>query len=354
MGACKKDAKNDEAAPATPATTKVTETPTAVTDTETPPKAAWTGDDTAKALGDCWAAFNAKETEKFLGCYAADADFSYIDFAPPMTLKGPEAIAGAVKMWWGAFPDANGQAQLLLANENNFAGIILTTQTNTGEGMMPPTGKKVANFEAQFGSFNAEGKLAADHHHVDQATMAHQMGMHKSEMSPDSEEAWPEQIVVVAKNDDAEKANVELIKSLDAFVQKQDVAGMVAAVSDDISFRYVGHKAATTDKAGYEKGVNEWMGMVKLTSRDVKSIWGAGDWVFATSEVTVKTLKDMPDAKGTKDKDIKLTQTEFFRVADGKITNHWVFENTMQYPIQLGLMDPSKMGAHPEEKKAKK
>ncbi len=349
--ACKKDKAKD-----TPTDTKAKATPKVQNSkptSEAPPivaepaKAEWTGDDTAKAMQDCWTAFNAKDEAAFVGCYADDADFVYVDFAPAMVMKGAQAIGGVIKMWWGAFPDANASAQLLLVNKENFASIVLMTQTNTGEkGMMPPTGKKVIAFEAQVGSLNAVGKIAADHHFSDQSTMAHQMGMFPSERSPDSETAWPEQRVVVAKDDDKERANLETIKGLGSLVDASDVDGILAAVADDVEFRYVGDKTTYANKADYEKGMKEYMAMVKVTGRDVTSAWAAGDWVFTVSNVSVELLTDMPGAEGSKGKPVKTTQTEFFMLNEGKIQKHWIFENSLQYPIQLGMIDPSKMGAH--------
>lgn len=338
---CKKDENKGEAKP-TPS--PVVKAP--VTAPTTPAKE-WSGADTAKAYADCSSAFNAKDEAKFLGCYASDADFAYVDFAPPMTVKGAEAIGGVIKMWWGGFPDAKGEAQLVLVNGNEFAAINLMTQTNTGEAMgMPATGKQTVAFEAQSGSFDADGKFTADNRYADQATMAHQMGMFKSERSPDSETAWAQQTVVIAANDDREKANLEFIKGLGAVVEAHDAAAMLAAVTDDISFRYVGDKKAVSGKVDYEKGMKKWMAMSKVTKRDVKSSWAAGDWIFVQSQVTSEMLMDMPGAEGTKGKSVTLAQTEFFQVADSKIKTHWIFENTMQYPIQLGMMDPSKMGGH--------
>jgi predicted ester cyclase len=351
IGACKKDEGKSEA-PSTVA--PVTEAPG--TDKPEPPKAAWTGEDTVKTFNECWAAFNAKEEEKFSDCYAADAEFSYVDFAPAMTIKGAEGIAAVTKMWWKSFPDASGDAQLLLVNENNYAGIILMSQTNTGEGMMPPSGKKTISFEAQVGSLNADGKIATDHHHADQATMAHQMGMQASDMAPDSETPWSEKIVAIAKNDDKEKANIALIKSLGPFVDKQDADGLLANVTDDISFRYVGDKKVVSNKVEFAAALKEYFGMVKVKSRNERTTWAAGDWVVMVSDVTGEMAMDMPMAEGkkpekTKGKEVKTTLTEFFQVSEGKVKSHWIFENTMQYAIQLGFVDPAKMGAHPEAKK---
>jgi len=194
---------------------------------------------------------------------------------------------------------------------------------------------------------------------MDQATGAHQMGMHKSEMSPDSETAWAKEAIVIAKSDDKEKKNLEFVKGLEKLVGSKDKAAMLAVVADDIEFRYVGDKNVIANKAAYEKAMNRWMSMVEVTKRTSNNVMAAGDWVFTSSDVTIKMLKDMPGAKGTKGKEVTTKQVEFIMVADGKIKKHWIFENSMQFPIQLGLMDPSKMhGQKPDasgkDKPAKK
>ncbi len=344
--ACKKDEKKAEDKPSpTPAVKAPEKTPEPVTAPKEENKA-WTGEDSVKVFQDLWVAFNAKDHAKSMALYADDADFSYVDFAPPMAMKGAEAIGGIMKMWWGGFPDANGDTQLLLVNGNEIAAIQLISQTNSGEMMgQPATGKKTVTIEAQYVSLNDEGKIAVDHHFADQATMAHQMGMFANERSPDTETAWTEKLVVIAANDDKEKANLDFVKGLGAVVEAHDAEAMLAAVADDIAFRYIGDKNVVSGKDAYKKGMEEWMAMSKVTKRDVNAMWAAGDWVFVQSQVTSEMLMDMPGAKGTKGKSVTLAQTEFFQVTDSKIAKHWIFENTMQYPIQLGMMDPSKMGA---------
>jgi predicted ester cyclase len=353
---CKKDDKADEAEPkaAPSVTTPTTGADSAKTTPKAEPAKAWTGEDTAKAFQECWAGFNAKDEAVAKKCYADDAEFAYVEFVPAMAQKGADAIGAMQKMWWGGFPDAKGETQLLLVNGANYAAINLMTQTNTGEMMgMPASGKKTVTFEAQSGSLNEEGKVKTDYHYADQATMAHQMGMHTSERSPDSETAWPEQLTVIAANDDKEKANIKFLEDLDKTITAEGFPAMLAVVADDIQFRYVGDKNTVSGKADYEKGMKEWTTMVKMTGREVKSIWAAGDWVFVSSNSTSEMLVDMPGAEGTKGKPVTLTQTEFFKIADGKIKKHWIFENTMQYPVQLGLMDPAKMGGGHEQPAAK-
>jgi hypothetical protein len=97
-GACKKDkAKDiptDHKAAVTPKD-QDTETPTKTPIVTEPSTNAWTGDDTAKTLQNCWAAFNGKDEATYVGCYADDGDFSYVDFAPATTMTGAEAIGGA-------------------------------------------------------------------------------------------------------------------------------------------------------------------------------------------------------------------------------------------------------------------
>jgi len=239
----------------------------------------------------------------------------------------------------------------------------LMTRTNTGEGTRPPSGKKVVTYEAQFGSLNAEGKIAADHHHADQITMASQMGMLTWRDAPDSETLWPEKLVVIAKNDDNEKANLALVASLRPLFDKQDSAGILAMMSEDVELRYVPSKeidlrleTPAPRKLMFETVLKMNFDVEKPVSHDVTSAWAAGDWVVTVSDVTSELKKNvtLPKSKGpkprTKGKRVKTTQTEFFQISEGKIQSYWIFENAMQAIVQLGYRDPM-MGAHPKPKK---
>ena len=65
----------------------------------------------------------------------------------------------------------------------------------------------------------------------------------------------------------------------------------------------------------------------------------AGDWVVAVNDVTSKLKQNMPGTKNTKGKEVNTTVLEFLQFDQGKLKTHWIFENSMAYPVQLGLID---------------
>jgi predicted ester cyclase len=307
------------------------------------PAAAWTGADSAKAFIACREAFNANEGKALRECLAEDASVTMLDFVgPDMKMEGREAVAGMLDGFRSGFPDVTSTPQLVLADGNKVAAIVLDTGTNSGEMMgQPPTNKKTSSLAATLTWFNDKGQVVRDVSLADQATMAHQLGLHKSETAPASETPWKETVTAVAKPEDEEKigTNVELVKNSFDAIQKKDIDALMAHVAADVTFRYVPHKDQIEGKAAYRKGIEEYVGMVATSSRNIEQIWGAGDWVVAWSKVENELAADVPGAKGSKGKKVTTQPIEFFRLGDGKVKEHWVFENSMKWAVQVGLID---------------
>ena len=75
-------------------------------------------------------------------------------------------------------------------------------------------------------------------------------------------------------------------------------------------------------------------------------VGAAGDWVVAESASTAKMAIDMGPAK-TKGKSGTQNELHFFQLADGKIKRHLLFANDLHMAVQLGLVDPTKLGPPP-------
>ncbi len=345
MVACKKDDKGETKAKTTEAA-KVTDTKKTDTDT---PDIKKTSVDATEALKGCWAASNAHDAEAFGKCVDDKTEMAVVDHTPPMSAKGSADILAQMKMRWTAFSDIKAAPQLVLTNGQNIASILHVTGTNDGEMMgKPASNKAMSMFTAQMVAMRTDGKIATDHWWMDQGTGMHQLGMHENEMAPASETAWAEAIWVKAENNEAETANVAFVKGMEELVAKADVDGYMALVADDVSFRYVGHKDPANGKEAYKKGFDMWMAMADHKGT-VAEIWGAGDWVVSVSDMVTTMKIDMPGTKDTKGKEVKSKVVEFYQIADGKLKAHWVFENTMNYGVQLGLMGDMKgmHGEHP-------
>ncbi len=351
MVACKKDDKGESKAKTTEAP-KVTDTKTGdkdVADVKKTPDAPKELMDATEALKGCWTASNAHDAAAFGKCVDDKSEMAVVDHTPPMGAKGSTEILAKMKMRWTAFSDIKAAPQLVLTNGQNIASILHVTGTNDGEMMgKPASNKAMSMFTAELVEMSPEGKIAKDRWWMDQGTAMHQMGMHENEMAPASETAWAEAVWVKAENNEAETANVAFVKGMEEHVAKADVDGYMALVADDVSFRYVGHKDPANGKAEYKKGFDMWMAMAEHKGT-VAEIWGAGDWVVSVSDLVTTMKTDLPGTKDTKGKEVKSKVVEFYQVADGKLKTHWVFENTMNYGVQLGLMgDMEGMhGEHP-------
>lgn len=294
--------------------------------------------DAMASFKDCLAAFNSKNEAAYGNCYDDSSEWGMIDFAPPMSGKGRPSP----KPVWIAFPDMNSEAQLVLQNGDKTASILLTQGTNSGPHMgMPASNKKLSIFETQLMAFSESGTVRTAHFLTDHATMAHQLGMHKNERSPDSETAWADKQWITAENNDAEKANVDLVKQMAANMDNGDHDGYLARVADDISFRYTGDKNPMNGIKAYKEGFKKWADMAEHKTTLVEA-WGAGDWVVAVSDNIHTLKKDLPGTKDTKGKEVKTRTIEFMQLSEGKLKTHWVFENSMAYAVQLGLMDMKK------------
>ncbi len=335
VSACKKDEKTAPAPKKAPVATKpVPPAP--------PPKVeekpAVEKKDPLASFKACWAAYNKKDDVALGKCYDEKSEWTMVDFTPPMSGKGTEASLAAVKGIWKAFPDINSEPQLVLHNGNKFASIILTQGTNSGDFMgKPATNKKISIYETQLVSYNETGAVEMAQFLTDHSVMAHQLGLHKGERAPDAETAWPEKLWITAKNDEVEKKNVAFVEQMAEKLLAGDHKAVLANIAEDIHFRYVGDKEPMKGIKAYKQGYKKWTDMAEHKGTPIE-IWGAGDWVVAVKDNVHTFKKDFPGAKGTKGKEVKTRTIEFMQIAEDKIKNHWVFENSMAYAIQLGMI----------------
>jgi ketosteroid isomerase-like protein/predicted ester cyclase len=326
-----------------------TDKPTAGKTTEEPPKTPepkkWTAEDTMKLVDEMTAAWNAGDLEKVAAMYGESGTVKFVDHVPPMEFKGTTAVLEGLKQWHPAFPDSKMEPQLVMVNGNNYAAISLNTGTNTGDMQgMKATGKKTSSFGAVIGRVDDQGKIAEERHVGDQSTMMHQLGVAADPMAPDAETAWDETVRVTAEATDAETANVELAKKLYEPMSKKDTAAVAALLADDASFRWVPSAEVPEGKEAIVKGLGQYFKAHESLTKTVKESWAAGDWVVNVVESKGKLGADMPGMKGTKGKEYTTTQFEFINVADGAIKTYWVFDNSLSWMVQIGAIDPSKMG----------
>jgi len=113
--------------------------------------------------------------------------------------------------------------------------------------------------------------------------------------------------------------------------------------------------SAPADRVGKKealKGVEEMFKGFPDAKLDIKSVWGAGDYVVATGTWSGTNTGDVPSMKLKKTgKTVTQQFVEIDKFAAGKTKNIWLFSNGASAAAQLGLMPPP--GAAPKGKEAK-
>ena len=303
-----------------------------------------TAEQKVKAYQDGWAAFNAKDFAKFQSIWADNATAEILDMGQPKV--GPAAIADNAKNFAAAFPDVTGELELTLINGNNAVGLLLMRGTQKGTyetpmGPVPATNKKVGFFAAHGIELNDAGKATKEWLAYDGGTVAGQLGLMQMPHRKVVEGGWADKPVVVASNSDTEKANVAAFnKGVEGF-NKHDAPGALASAADDLVFSELTAPADRTGKKEALKGMEEMFKAFPDAKLDVKSVWGAGDYVVATGAWGGTNTGDMPSAHMKKTgKVVSVQFVEIDKFAGGKTKNIWIFSNGAAVAAQLGLLNP--------------
>ena len=295
---------------------------------------------------ECFGFFNDAKWDDFKKCWSADG----VSEAPGSNMppnQGPDAIVGFLQAERGAFPDEHGDLQLVLANGNHLVGVVLITGTNNGPmktpmGDMPATKKKIGFLFAHQIEFNPQGEASHEWAFADSATMMAQLGASKMPARKAMTKGAASPEIVIAKNDDAEKANVAAFQAaVDAF-NKQDAKEFGDTLdkkvmwSDQGEAKDVDQKGAVKDAQGFWKGFSD----VKISP---DAMWGAGDYVVMTGTIGGTNDGDIPAMKMKKTgKSFTSPFLHVVKVAGGKITKSWIFYDSMSMAAQLGMLPAPK------------
>jgi predicted ester cyclase len=341
--------------PATVATAPAT--PPVEAKKEEPKPVPLTPEQKVKGYQDGWAAFNAKDFAKFQSIWADNATSTLLDMGPPKV--GPAAIADDAKAFATAFPDVTGELELTLVNGNNAVGVLLLRGTQKGiyetpMGPVSPTNKKVGFLAAHGIELNDAGKAQSQWFAYDGGTVAGQLGLMPMPHRKVIETGWTDKPVVIATGSDTEKANLAAFnKALEGF-NKHDAASALGSAADDLVFSELSAPADRTGKKEAQKGMEDMFKAFPDVKLDVKSAWGAGDYVVAIGSWSGTNTGDMPAAHLKKTgKAVTVQFVEIDKFAAGKTKNIWIFSNGAAVAAQLGMMPkPAETKAAKEAKPA--
>ena len=304
-----------------------------------------------KTLDAFYAAFNAHDAAKCAAAYAADATMT--ESAPmggTVDHKGRDEIQKTFAGIFADFPDAKVAGPRHLSVKNTVIEEFVFAGTNTGtNGSMPATKKPVGVMAAAVQTYGDDGLIATERVYMDSGTMAGQLGFSPKKVRPVAQlptgDDW-----VVAKGDDGEKKNADMIaKSFEAMNAHDAKAASAFMATDSVEMDSSMPEDVKGPKAS-EKG----MGNLFKTFPDVKlaadNVYAAGDWVAIDGTFTGTQKGQMGPFKPTQ-KAVNVKFVELNRVKDGKVVEVHRYYSSTDMMAQLGLM-PKPKDAKPAADKA--
>lgn len=125
------------------------------------------------------AAWDQHDTAAFAGLLADD--FTFEDVMAPEPFHTREQVKAYMESWFTAFPDMHARTTRRVVSDDEVAGEIEFTGTNTGplhmgDKEIPATGKSVTGTGTYFASVR-DGKIVSFRAHPDVASMMGQLGL---------------------------------------------------------------------------------------------------------------------------------------------------------------------------------
>ncbi|HXT68930.1 MAG TPA: ester cyclase [Vicinamibacterales bacterium] len=291
----------------------------------------------------CWDHFNNKAWDQFQNCYTDNAVSESVDSTPP-SVTGRTAIIDRGKMEAGAFPDRRGEVRLMLVNGDHMASVALYTGTNTGEmpgpdgKPMKPTGKAIGLLFGHVVDLDSTGtKATRDAGYIEEGTMMAQLGLSKAPARAAEKASGAAPVIVIAKNDATESANMAGNRAgFDAF-NKHDLKAMEAYTADNYKLVEIGQAKDLNKKEALASMKDMFSGFpdVALTT---PTMWAAGDYVVTEGTLTGTNTGDLK-AMGVKKtgKKVSARFLQICRYENGKVAEEWLFYNGAAFAAQLGL-----------------
>ena len=342
---CKKKAKEDKAPDPTPGT-GTGAVVAADAATEAPKEAKLEGQGLADRYMECTAYLNDNKLDDYKSkCIASDIKMHEADGA---TTEGADAALEMFKAYSAAFPDMKGHPQLVMVDGRDILAVVHLTGTHSGPmktpmGEIPATNKKIGMLMFHRLKINDENKAVEEWSFFDPATMMGQLGLMPKgapQMRPAMEKGWEgAPVVVIASENEAEKANVDAVKKAnDAFLSKKAADYMAFYTDDAVESDQAGEKDAKGKKE-IQKGAEMFLKAFPDLKLEWSDTFAAGDYVVQLGTFSGTYTGALGPMKPTK-KEVKGQFAEVIKMKDGKMAEVWRFRNGMAMAQQLGLAPP--------------
>ena len=291
----------------------------------------------------CWDHFNNKQWDQFRNCYADNAVSESVDSAVPVT-TGRDAIIERAKTEAEPFPDRRGEIRIVLVNGDRVASLALLTASHTGplppaaDGKpVPPTNKSIGMLLAHTLEMDPTGSHAVrEATYVDEGSLAAQLGLSPAPARKAEKPTAAAPVVVMAKNDDLERKNIEVVRRSFAALNAHDAKGVAATLAPGYRAMDIARPADMDAKAA-DAALKELFSSFPDVKATPVTMWAAGDYVVVTGTFEGTNLGDIP-SMGLKKTGRKVSAHffELFRLENGLCKEDWLFYNSQAMASQLG------------------
>jgi predicted ester cyclase len=287
-----------------------------------------------------WNKFNTKAWNDLRESYASNAVSQQLGYGQSSS-TGPDGIVKSFQDFAKTVPDAGCKPLMILAGANHVTGICLLKGTNTGP-IAGPDGKELAPTNRKLGLYlghsieiDPGGRVVKEIGILDGTTLETQLGFLQMAVRPLEQGEVLSPLIVMAKNGEMDRKNVETERGQLAAWNKHDMAGMDMYEADDFVLHDLTAPNDQNKTQALELNKAYWKGF-SGAKIDITSIWGAGDYVSVVGAFAGTNDGDFVPMKMKKTgKKVVVPLLNIFRIDGGKVKEEWVFFDSASLRSQL-------------------
>lgn len=296
----------------------------------------------ARWYQNCWNQFNTQAWDVFQTCYAETAVSEAIDQNPP-SVSGRAAIIARDKAEAAGLPDRRGEVRLILVNGDHLASIALYSGTNTGPLPPGPDGKPIPATKKSVGFLIAHAAdldptgahVVRDAAYIDENTFAAQLGLSKGGARHVEGPSGASPSIVIAKNDETERANQAAARAMFDALTAHDLAAAGKAMADGYKLIEIAQPKDMDKKAALASLKEAITAFPDVAIRPT-TLWTAGDYVVAEGTFAGTNTGNIPSMGLRKTgKKVSVRFFEVMRFEKGQIQDDWLFYNGAAFTRQL-------------------
>ena len=256
--------------------------------------------------------------------------------------EGLESVTNYLTTMRTAMPDFKQEPQLVLVAGKVIVSINLVRGKHSGP-LKGPDGKEVAATNKSVGVLsydhvltNEQNKTIEKWEFMDHNALLGQLGIDAGTPTrPAIAKGWEgAPIVLVAKEDAAEQANIALItKQTDAF-NAGKTADMAALWADDVVESDQGAHEDHKGKDAIEKDLKDTLAAFPDAKANTTHVFASGDYVFVEGRLTGTHKGPLGTLKPTNRK-VDAGFADVYKIKNGKIAEMWRFRDSHALVDQL-------------------